>query len=160
MKTLFVTLVAFSLALLIGCQENLLNEPGNLIEKKTDPANKGSLKICCELQDPFSGICNLNGLVNYVHKKENVAMNPIGSSGIELHLEMNANLCGPLGMVHPEWRAEGRSDDFVYVSEEGILLIEKSYNITNRTDVVVAVLYMVTTDGVGISKVRLVEVEK
>lgn len=160
MKTLFVSLVAFSLALLIGCQENLINEPGTSLDKKSDPAKRGFLKICCELQDPFSGICNLNGSVTYVHQKVNRAMNPIGSNEIALHLGMDSELCGPLGMVHPEWRVEGRSDDVVYVSEEGILLIEKSYNITNRNDVVVLVLYMVTTDGVGISNVKLAEIEK
>jgi len=160
MKTLFVSLVAFSLALLIGCHENLINEPGTSLDKKSDPAKRGFLKISYELQDPFSGICNLNGSVTYVHQKVNRAMNPLGSNEIALHLEMDARLCSQLGMLHPEWRVEGRSDDVVYVSEEGILLIEKSYNITNRTDVVVLVKYMVTTDGVGISSVSLAEIEK
>jgi len=40
------------------------------------------------------------------------------------------------------------------------LLVEKSYWITNRTDVVLLVQYLVTTDGIGISGVSLAPLEK
>jgi hypothetical protein len=160
MKTFFVTLVAFSLALIIGCGENMLNEPQTSLEKKTDSINKNTIKICCEVRDPEYGSCNLNGCVNYVHQIINRAMNPIGLYEISLRLQMDSKLCDKLGMLHLEWRAEGRSNDIVYVSEEGILLVEKTYWITNRNDVVLLVRYMVTTDGVGISSVNLVPLEK
>jgi len=72
---------------------------------------------------------------------------------------MDSKLCDKLGMVHLEWRAEGRSDDIVYVSEDGILLLEKCYSITNRSDVVLLVKYLVTTNGIGISSVNLAPLE-
>jgi hypothetical protein len=165
MKTFFITLVAFSLALIIGCQENLINEPENSLLKKAEintatTRTTSSLKICCEVRDPEYGSCNLNGCVNYVHQIINRAMNPIGLNEISLNLEMDSKLCDKLGMMHLEWRIQGKSNDIVHVSEEGILLVEKTYWITNRNDVVLLVRYMVTTDGVGISSVNLVPLEK
>jgi len=59
-----------------------------------------------------------------------------------------------------KWSVKGKSQDVVTVSEEGILLIEKSYWIANRYDVVLLVQYLVTTDGVGISGVSLAPLEK
>ena len=165
MKTFFVTLAAFLLALIIGCRESLINEPETSLLKKDEisastTTTTNSIKICCEVRDPQYGSCNLNGCVKYVHQIINRTMNPIGLNEISLRLHMDSKLCDKLGMVHLEWRAEGRSNDIVYVSEEGILLVEKTYWITNRNDVVLLVRYMVTTDGVGISSVNLVPLEK
>lgn len=168
MKTLIITLAVFTLALIIGCQENLVNEPVTILDKRDIPSNSeitppptcNTIKICCFVEDPLSGLCNLNGCVNYTHQEINRAMNPLGLHEIAIHLEMNSVLCDPLGMVHPEWRVEGRSDDVVYVSEEGIALVYKDYPITNRNDVVLVVRYMVTTDGVGISDISIAEIEQ
>jgi len=163
MKTFFVTLAAISLALIIGCQENLLNEPGPEIslDKTATDTNRNMIKLCCQVQDPLSGPCNLNGCVTYVHQIINRAMNPLGLYEISLHLGMDSKLCNLTDMaVHPEWRVQGKSDDIFYVSKEGILLVEKTYWITNRSDVVLLVQYLVTTDGVGISGVTIVPIEK
>jgi hypothetical protein len=160
MKTLFVCLVAFLFAFIIGCQENMLNEPQTSLEKKTDSINRNTIKICCEVRDPQAGVCNLSGYVNYAHQVINRTMNPMGLYEISLYLEMDSKLCDKLGMVHLEWRIQGKSNDIVYVSEEGILLVEKTYWITNRSDVVLLVQYLVTTNGVGISSVNLVPLEK
>lgn len=165
MKTFFVTLAAFSLALIIGCQESLINEPETSLLKKDEisastTTTTNSIKICCEVRDPQYGSCNLNGFVKYVHQIINRAMNPMGLYEISLKLHMDSKLCEKLGMVHLEWRAEGRSNDIVYVSEGGILLVEKTYWITNRNDVILLVKYLVTTNGVGISSINLVPLEK
>jgi hypothetical protein len=162
MKTFFVTLAAISLALIIGCQENMLNEPGPEIslDKTATDTNRNMLKLCCQVQDPLSGTCNLNGSVTYVHQVINRAMNPLSSKVIALHLNINASLNDIAGIANLEWRIEGRSYDLVSVSEEGILLLDKTYSITNRNDVVLLVQYLVTTDGVGISGVTIVPIEK
>jgi hypothetical protein len=160
MKNLFVILVTFSLALIIGCQESFLNEPDTSLEKKSDPVNNGFIKICCEVQDPYSGVCNLNGSVIYGHQVVNRTMNPSGLFEIALQLEINAKLCDKLGSVHLDWNIKGKSNDIIYVSEEGIVLVDKSYRISNRDDVVMLVKYLVTTDGVGISNIKLAEIDK
>jgi hypothetical protein len=160
MKTLLVTFVAFLFALIIGCQESFVNEPIASLEKKKSSVEKDVLKICCEVKDPLTGFCNVNGCVIFTHQIVTRAMNPTGLVEVQLYLEMDSDLCDPLGMVHLEWNATGRSEDIVYVSEEGIAFVEKSYPITNRPDVVLLVRYMVTTDGVGISRVSMAEIEK
>ena len=159
MKNLFVTLVAVLLALIIGCQENFMNEPGYSVEKKSDNVKKNVINICCQVQDPFAGGCTVNGCVTYVHKIINRAMNPTGLYEVSLQLQMDSELCSPLGLLHLEWKIKAKSDNKIYVSEDGIALVEKSYKITNRDDVVLLVRYIVTTDGVRISGVNLAEIE-
>lgn len=160
MKNLFISLVTFSLALIIGCGENLFNEPDTSVIKKDSFSDLKFIKIYCELKDPGAGTSDLSGHVAYNHKVMNRAQNPLDLAEISLHLEMDSKLQDKFGVTHLEWRIQGRSDDIVYVSEEGILLIEKTYPITNRKDVVLLVRYMVTTDGVGISGLMLIELEK
>jgi hypothetical protein len=161
MKNLIMILAAFSLVLIMGCQENLINEPAGTIPfQKDNFVVENAIKICCEIQDPKSGMCNLSGCVNYVHQVLNWTQNPKGLYKVLLRLQMDSKLCDKLGMVHLEWRAEGKSDDILYVSEEGILLLEKCYSITNRSDVVLLVQYLVTTNGVGISGISLAPLEQ
>jgi hypothetical protein len=159
MKTILLTFVAFLLALIVGCQESFVNEPTNSLGKANNSVKKDVLKICCEVKDPLTGICNVNGSVIFTHQIVTRSMNPTGLLEVQLYLEMDSDLCDPLGMVHLEWKSKGRSEDIVYVSEEGIAFVEKSYPITNRPDVVLLVRYMVTTDGVGISQISLAEIE-
>jgi hypothetical protein len=154
MKQLLFSLVIFSVLLVIGCEENLVNEPADaLLKQKDNLPSTRTIILNYELQDPSYGYSRLSGRVSYVHQIINRAMNPLGLYEISLHIEMNSELNDLLGMVHLEWQIHGRSDDIVYVSEDGILLIEKTYQITNRSDVVLFVQYLVTTNGVGISNV-------
>jgi hypothetical protein len=159
MKTFFITLVAFSLALIIGCQENLINEPESSSLLKDKRPEVSRIKICCEVKDPEYSICRLNGCVDYTYTIITNKMGPRKITEISLNIYMNSVLCDKLGMVHLEWRAEGRSSEIVTVSEEGILLLEKTYSITNRPDVVLLVKYLVTTNGVGIASVNVVRLE-
>lgn len=166
MKTFFVTLAALLITLfIVGCQENVSTEPetSTLMKEEVTAStinNFNSIKICYELRDPEYGTCNLNGYINYAHQIINQTMNPIGLNEIVLKLRMDSKLCDMLGMMHLEWRIEGRSEDVVYVSEDGIAIVEKCYSITNRTDVVLLVKYLVTTNGIGISNVSLAPLEK
>jgi len=159
MKTFFVILVTFSLALIIGCQESSINEPNMSTLQKDKIDQERSIKICCQIRDPYSGICNLSGCVTYVHKIISYSRTPLGINQISLRLHMDSKLCDKLGMAHLEWRIEGRSNEIVYVGAEEVLLIEKTYTITNRNDVVLVVRYAITSNGVGISTLRLIPLE-
>jgi len=161
MKTFFVTLAAFSLALIIGCQENMLNEPSEtMLKQKADLVNTNTINMNYEVRDPLYGISTLTGQVTYTHEVINQPMGPIGFNRVSIQINIDAELDNLLGMTPLKWRIQGKSQDVVNVSEEGILLVEKSYWITNRTDVVLLVQYLVTTDGVGISGVSLAPLEK
>jgi hypothetical protein len=61
MKTLFITLAAFSLALIIGCQESMLNEPSETILQKDKLVNTNTININYEVRDPLYGISTLTG---------------------------------------------------------------------------------------------------
>ena len=158
MKKFFLTFVVFSLALLIGCQENLINEPETTsLNKKGETVTKDVIKICCAVQDPISGQCNLNGEVGYTHSIINRYMNPLGLYEVALHLEMDSELCDVLGPIHLEWRVQGISDDIVLASDEGIV-VQKDYDITNRQDVQLCVNYLVTKEKVGITNIWIQEI--
>ncbi len=58
-------------------------------------------------------------------------------------------------MMHLEWSSSGKSEDSMYINEEGIYILQKAYSITNRNDVVLAVQYLVTTEGVGVPNLWL-----
>lgn len=162
MKTFFVTLAVLSLALIIiGCQENLINEPSEALLKQNDNlVTSNVMKLECDLRDPSYGISKLCGSVQYTIQIINDAMTPLGLNRMSLRLNINAELDDMYGMVHLEWRVEDRSHDVVTVSEEGIIIVEKCYWISNRTDVVLLVQYLVTTDGVGVAGISLAPLEK
>ena len=160
MKTFFVTLAALSLALIIGCQESMLNEPSETMLQKDKLVNTNIMNMNYEVRDPLYGNSKVTGEVSYAHEVINQPMGPIGFKRISLHLSMDAELDNVLGMSPLKWSIRGKSQDVVTVSEEGILLVEKSYWIANRSDVVLLVQYLVTTDGVGISGVSLAPLEK
>lgn len=159
MKTLNLALISSLLVLFFGCQENIINEPDTATILKHDSAIDRSLNLCCEVRDPIYGVCNLNGSVDYTFDVLEEAMHPSAVTLVSIKLALNAVLCDNLGMVHLEWRAAGRSEEIVHVSIEGIALIEKSYPITNRPDIVLLVQYLVTTNGIGISRVMVVQLE-
>lgn len=160
MKTLILALVACLLAMFYTCQEDAINQPETHQIQKDNLPVMNSLKICCEVMDPNYGVCNLNGRVDYTHELIRDAMYPRAVYMVSVKLYMNAILCDKLGLVHPTWRAEDKTEDIIYVSEEGIALLEKSYSITNRSNVVLLVKYLVTTNGIGISSVNLIPVER
>jgi len=160
MKNLIVATAVLMLAFLLGCQENLINEPESSPLLKGEKPIQEKIEICCEVEDLSYGLCTLNGSVAYYLEVIQDAMHPRAENLVSLKLYMNSALCDKLGMMHLDWRIEDKSEDVFYVSEEGIYLLEKNYWITNRDDVVLLVQYLVTTDGVGISSVTLAPIEK
>jgi len=159
MKNLILFPAVILFVFLLGCQDSQINQPDSATLLRDNLPRKESIKICCELQDPNFGICSLNGCVDYTHEVLDETMGPTNRTLISLKLYMNSILCDKMGMVHLEWKVEGRSNEAIYVSEEGILLVEKTYFITSRNDAVLLVKYLVTTEGVGLSKVSLIPVE-
>jgi hypothetical protein len=160
MKNLIVVTTILILALLLGCQDNHVNQPESSPLLKGKKPIQEKIEICCEVDDTNYGMCSLNGFVYYTHEVIQDAMHPRAENLVSLKLYMNSALCDKLGMMHLDWRIEDKSENVFYVSEEGIYLLEKSYWITNRDDVVLLVHYLVTTDGVGISKITLAPMEK
>ena len=160
MKKLLFSLVFFSLVLIIGCRENITTDPLSGLMKKSGEMLNERIKICCPVCDPLSGVCNVNGYVDYLHQ---IIADPENESGVYtilLNLEMNSELCDKCMRVHLDWAIKGFSEDTVYVSEEGIAIVDKTYLISNRNDIILCVQYLVTTEGIGIPNMWLQEVDK
>ena len=149
MKKLFLTTVAFSVLLLIGCQENSITEPVGTLEKTGNSVSREIIHINFFVEDPLAGRSELVGDVYYTHELLNSDQHS-DLFLVSVTLELNAQLFDMLGMMHPDWSSSGKSEDSMYISEEGIYILQKAYRITNRDDVVLVVQYLVTTEGVGV----------
>jgi hypothetical protein len=149
MKKLFLTTVVFSVLVIIGCQENSITEPVGTLEKTGDPVNREIIQMNFVINDPLAGSVELVGEVYYTH--ELASSDQLSNLFlVSVSLDLNAQLFDMLGGTHPEWSSSGKSEDSMYISEEGIYILQKAYSITNRDDVVLIVQYLVTTEGVGI----------
>lgn len=149
MKKLFLTTVIFSVLLFIGCQENSITELAGALEKTGNPVNRETIQINFVIDDPLAGKVELDGEVYYTHELLNSDQRS-NQFLVSVSLEFNSQLNDMLGMMHLEWRSSGKSEDSMYISEEGIYILQKAYSITNRDDVVLVVQYLVTTEGVGV----------
>ena len=149
MKKLFLTTVIFSVLLFIGCQENSITEPVGTLEKTGDPVNREIIQMNFVIEDPIAGNIELVGEVYYTHELAN-SDQLSNLFLVSVSLDFNAELNDMLGMMHLEWSSSGKSEDSMYISEEGIYILQKAYGITNRNDVVLIVQYLVTTEGVGV----------
>jgi hypothetical protein len=157
MKNLFVTLVTFSLALIIGCNENLINEPGTVLEKSNDLITRNVIQFSRDLRDPVTGLSVIQGTLTYTHQIINQFKYDEGKSKISITLELEAALYGKVNMINKQWGVKGKSYHEVSVSQEGIFPLTEKYTVKDRKDVILVVQYLVTTDGVGIADMRLVE---
>ena len=161
MKNLLLTLIAFSVLLLIGCQENSITDPAqNLDLRKTDDPSvtTGTIILEGQLEIPNlpNSYLNINGQTDYVHELFFVdPIPPAPQYYVSLWLNVNADLTEPAS-IDPTYLISGQSEDLFYVSEEGIYLLEKTFSIQGRDDGLVLVCkFMVTTDGIGLNEMWL-----
>lgn len=155
MKKLLLTIVIFSVLLIIGCQENSITEPVVKLEKAGNTITQDTLQLNFIIEDPLTGSIELRGEVLYTHELFNTNDRFDNQFLVSVSIEFDSELIDKLGMMHPDWNSKGQSKDSIYVSEEGIYILEKTYGITNRVDVVLIVQYLVSTEGVGVPNVWL-----
>ena len=158
MKKLFLTIVVLSVLFVIGCQENSITEPVGTLEKRGNTVTRDIIHMNFVIDDPLVGSIELDGDVYYTHELVN-SNQPSNQSLVSVSLELNAELNDMLGMMHLDWSSSGKSEDSMYISEEGIYILQKAYSITNRDDVVLVVQYLVTTEGVGIPNCWLEQID-
>lgn len=159
MKNFFSLIGILGLMFFCACQENNISDPLANLTKLSTEITRGRIPICCEICDPQSGVCRVNGCVEYTHQIVPTLANSDGLYTILLNLEMVARLCDRCMMMHPEWTIKDKSEEIVTVSEEGIALVTKNYEITNRFDVLLKVTYLVTTEGAGIAEMMIVPLQ-
>jgi len=161
MKNLFLTIVVFSVLFIIGCQENSITDPVQQELQKTDDPSILSGTILLEGILEVPGQTNLfleiNGQVEYVHELFLVdPIPPAPQHYVSLSLQVNAGLSDPYSERHPYWLISSKSQDIIYVSKGGIYQFVTSFPIQDRSDGMVLVCsFLVTTEGVGLSKMWL-----
>ena len=160
MKKLITSFFVTALLLVIGCQDVPPTEPTGAIQKLNNPITKEVLSICCCVNDPLSGSCQVIGEVSYVHEIVDIQTGPNDLILVRVQLGMDTELCDRLGRFHLEWGIVGNSEDLIYVSEEGIYILQKAYPICNRNDCVLVVQYLVTTEGIGIPNMWVELIDK
>lgn len=156
MKKIFLTLVSAAFLFVVGCQENPVTEPIQSLDKQGNPIVEETINLCCVLADPAGGNCQITGEVNYIHQISQVQP---GLYEVTLELNMSSQLCSLDGPGLTQWTITGQSVDEFNVSEEGIYILQKAYLISNRSDIILIVDYLVTTEGVGVPNLWLQEID-
>jgi len=160
MKKFSLIIVVFSVLLLLGCQENSVTDPVSTLEKPGRLVTMETIQLHFVIEDPIGGSSEFVGEVNYTLELVKNSQQINTQSLVSVGIEMNSTLADRLGRTHPEWSSSGRSKESFYVSEEGIYIFEKTYNITNREDVVLVVQYLATTEGIGVPNVWLAQIDR
>ena len=157
MKNLLLTLVTFSVLLLIGCQENSITDPVSSesvqkVQTTGETVISGSIPLEGILLVPggFQTYYSIRGQINYTH--ELVLLDPAPPAPqyyIDLDLTVRAVLTDE---GYNTFTISSTSQDNIYVSEDGIYILEKSFPVLGRTDGMVLVCrFLVTTDGIGLN---------
>ena len=166
MKKLSLTIAVFSVLLLIGCQENSITDPiqDTQIQKNENPlVQRGIIELegILEVPGQTNLFLEINGQVEYVHELFLVdPIPPAPQHYVSLSLQVNAGLSDPYSERHPYWLISSKSQDIIYVSEDGVYQLVKSFPIQDRSDGMVLVCsFLVTTEGVGLSEMWLAAYE-
>ncbi|RPI73758.1 MAG: hypothetical protein EHM47_05390 [Ignavibacteriales bacterium] len=157
MKRLFVLTGMFLILFFTGCEENQLTQPDATLDKVSDIPSGDWIKICCPVLDPTHGMCSINGRVNYkITRITGAYPTPVvqKSAKIKLMLDMDAILCD-LKKPIARWIISGHSEDEFVFTDDGIKSIAKTYKISKRNDILLRVVYEVSTSGVTINKLYL-----
>ena len=166
MKKIFITLSIFSVLFLVGCNQNSMNNPVapqgiNAVNKTSQNIKTGTIKIDRILELPGWGntYYQINGMINY--KEELLPQNFSPSTAkpdvnVDIAIDAtlsNSNLINKQNIA-PDVNAN--TDNLIYVSEEGIYLLRKTYPVEGLKDNVDLVCtYLITTDNVSLNKMEL-----
>jgi hypothetical protein len=153
---LFLSAVVTGLLLvtMTGCQDLSVTTPvttpdASLMKPKPQPSSdmiplEGTLRIPGRTLNSFASI---KGRVQY-----SLMSTPYrGVYRIDLTLATDVTLI-PDGERQTAWKATGKSQDQLFVSEEGIALLEKYYTVEGARDrMILHVRFLLTSDGIGLS---------
>jgi hypothetical protein len=161
-RTAQLTLTAIAaglfFAVITGCQDFSLTTPITTPEEslrmkpKPQPGTdmiplEGMLKVLGRRLNVFASI---KGQVQYSLKSTPYR----GVYRIDLSLATTAAITPVIAdaEINTVWSVEGKSQDQLFVSEEGIALLEKYYPVQGRRDRMMLHLeFLLTSDGIGLS---------
>ena len=170
MKKLFVLPVFFLIMFFIGCQENPITEP---VAERSSPilSKEGTINLCCDVSDPFfSGECSFIGSLYYIHEVK--YSNNSAYATIGLTIDVDAKLCpkDPQFSFVSWTIAKGSTHSFV-VKNLGLEYsnsifkggsekkFTELYTISNRTDLMLEIQFLVNLNDLKIVNIRTVKYE-
>lgn len=166
MKKILFSLVVSSLLLLVGCKENSITDPGfpETIKKNDltiDNTFRGIISIDRILMIPDANNTEyqLKGTISYTD--ENIIPDSskiVSIYNVKLGIFVNAILTAKEvnSINHNRWIISSKSEDLVYVSPEGIKILEKSYPVLGRNDGMRMVCtFTITTNGISLDVTEL-----
>ena len=149
MKTLFVSLVAFLFAFIIGCQESSITDPVSndtelslgtevplSVDKDLISYYPGVIKLVGTLLDPshyFNSMAEIKGIVRYRLEQVDTYDNRPPRSAIKVQLYVKAEIVGGHTGRNSPWTVNETSSDFVYTSPavQSVYNLEKSFRVRN-----------------------------
>ena len=161
MKNLFISLVAVSVLLVIGCQENSITDPltTEAVNKNqnTDTYQHGFISLEGLLNDPYpigNSFYIISGQIEYEHRL-------VSQNYVSLHLLTNANLqylctvCSPSEAdVHGVFISND-SEDYLFIAGN-FTVLEKSFTIQGREDGMnLKCRFLVTSSGIELNAMWL-----
>ena len=161
MKNLFISLVAVSVLLVIGCQENSITDPvsNKSVNKDQSPGpyQHGFITLEGTLSDPYpigNSFYIISGQIEYEHRL-------VSQNYVSLQLLTNANLqylctvCSPSeDDVHGEFISTD-SEDYLFIAGS-FTVLEKSFTIQGREDGMnLKCRFLVTSGGIELNAMWL-----
>jgi len=162
MKKIFLALVISTVLLLMGCENNSINDPNSAdtVGKNEFSSggitHRGSIPLDRMLMLPGRGndYYQLKGTINYT--SELIKQYPDATNekfNVKLDISVNAQLSD---IYSKSWSISSYSDDLLYIAQEGVYVLEKTYPVIGRKDNLRLVCrFIITTDGVGLDNVEL-----
>jgi len=168
MKNLLLTLIVFSVLLLIGCQENSITDPvqDSELQKADDPlVQDGTITLERVLIDPYPVMNSyyiINGEIEYQHTLQIIEQVP-AQHLVCLKLSVNADFTYWCSVCEPEpiennivGFISSVSEDIISVSEGSTYLLQKTYRIEGREDgMLLRCRFYVTTSGIELNEMWL-----
>lgn len=152
MKTLFVALVTFLFALIIGCQESSITDPvsndteinskvaeSNYLDKDIASYYPGVIKLDALLPDPshfLNSFARIKGTVRYrVDETYMQKQSTPAPNAINVKLLVNAQLFGESPKPVSPWIVTGTSVDVMYKTHNGLAnyILEKSFRVRDTS---------------------------
>jgi hypothetical protein len=162
MKKLIFSLVVFSGLLIIGCQENFLTDPiqdtsMNDVQKNSIPEyRQGTIVLKGVLANPNVSMIeyySLEGRISFKHQTVNNIQSSTQKNkyNVFLQLDIKAAISTSGDKTARTYTVSGSTKDFVFVPEEGIKSLRKSFPVQgSKSRMNLVCLFEVTSDGVNL----------
>ena len=170
MKKLIFSTTIFLILFTVGCQENSITDPVQQELQKTDPSilsilnqttgeNFTSGVIPLEgllvLRSGFQTYYEIQGQINYTH--ELILLDPMPPSP-QYYIDLNLSVIANLTDGNNRLNISSESNDNIYLSKEGTYILQKVFEVVgNNNQLSLICKFLVTTNGIGLSEMFLVE---